>query len=342
MKRTPSMSVPHHLVSILLPVFNDAYTLGRAVRSLQRQTFSQWELLLLNDGSTDSTAELMESASREDPRIRAVHLRHGGIAGALNAGLETVRGAYIARMDADDVSHPQRLALQMDYLEGRPDISAVGCGVRIFPRKPMTEGMRAYEAWMNALITPEQIAGDMFVESPLAHPSIMIRKEVFWEVGGYRSNGPEDYDLLLRLHRKGHRFGKVPRRLFWWMDRSGRTSRISLNYTQEAFRRCKAHHLVRQLGPGKRVVMIGNREAKRLAALLEAGGLRIDGYVDVNPRRVDTQYRGVPVRAYDSLKNRASGSMLLAAVGSRGAREEIRSRLSAFGYREGREFICVG
>ncbi len=336
------MPDPPPFVSILLPVFNDARTLGRAVRSLQRQTYSHWELLLLNDGSTDSTPDLMESASREDPRIRAVHLAHRGIAEALNSGLEEARGDSIARMDADDVSHPWRLALQMDHLESRADISAVGCRVRIFPRKPITDGMQAYETWMNSLITQEQIARDMFVEAALAHPSIMIRKEALLQAGGYRPLGPEDYDLMLRLHRKGHRFEKVSRLLFWWMDRPERTSRVSEHYTREAFRKCKAHHLVRWLGPKTRVLMVGNREAKRLAALLEAEGIRVEGYVDVNPERINTQHRGVPVMGYDDLKDHASGCFFLAAVGTRGAREDIRERLTAMGYRELEDFICVG
>ena len=330
------------LVSILLPVYNDAHYLERAVLSIQRQSLKSWELLLLDDGSMDATPVLVDCLSRSDPRIKAAHLPHRGIAETLNAGLSMARGPFIARMDADDCSHPLRLALQSAWLEERTEICAVGCKVRIFPRNRVTPGMLAYEKWSNSLLAPEEIARDIFVEAPLVHPSVMIRREVLEEVGGYRPRGPEDYDLWLRLHRRGNRFGKVPRTLFWWMDRPRRVTRISPDYKREAFRRCKAGHLARWLGTDSRVMMVGNREAKRLAALLEAEGLRIQGYVDIKPGRISTQYRGVPVMGYESLAKRDPGGMLLAAVGTRGARKEIRRRLTGLGFRELVEFICVG
>ena len=330
------------LVSILLPVYNDARFLKRAVGSIQRQALKNWELLLLDDGSTDTTPDLVDSLCRPDPRIKGVHLSHRGISETLNAGLSMARGPFIARMDADDCSHPLRLALQKAWREERTDLCAVGCKVRIFPRYRVTPGMLAYEKWSNSLVKPGEIASDIFVEAPLVHPSVMIRREVLEDVGGYRSRGPEDYDLWLRLHRRGKRFGKVPRTLFWWMDRPRRATRMSPDYSRDAFRRCKAGHLAHWLGTDSRVMMVGNREAKRMASLLEEEGLRILGYVDIKPGRIDTCYRGVPVMGYERLAKEGPGGMLLAAVGTRGARSEIRRRLTGLGYRELVEFLCVG
>jgi len=335
------MSASYPAISILLPVYNDARYLERAVSSIQRQTFGDWELLLLDDGSTDSSPDLIDSLARPDPRIRPVHLPHRGIAGSLNAGIQRAMGRYVARMDADDFSHVQRLALQKDYLEERADVCAVGCKVRIFPRKKASLGMLAYEAWLNSVVTPEEIAREIFVESPLVHPSVLVRKEVLESVNGYRSDGPEDYDLWLRLHGKGLRFAKVPRVLFWWMDRPDRATRLSPDYSRQAFRRCKCLHLAKYLGKKRQIVLAGNREAKHLAADLEKAGVQVMGYVDVNPKRIGTVWNGKPVVGYEDLPRRYPQCVFLAAVGSWGVRDAIRRQLQSLGYREPDEFLCV-
>ncbi len=335
------MSAFNPSISILLPVYNDSSYLVRAVTSMRRQTCQEWELLLLDDGSTDDSPELIDSLAREEPRIRPVHLPHRGIAATLNAGIERATGRYIARMDADDVSHARRLALQKACLEERPDICAVGCRIRIFPRKEASLGMLAYEGWLNSVVTPEQIAREIFVESPLVHPSVLMRREALEAVEGYRGEGPEDYDLWLRLHARGMRFAKVPKVLFCWMDRPNRVTRRSPSYSREAFRECKARHLAACLGEERKVVLAGNREAKHLAAALEKAGLRVMGYVDVSPKRIGTVWAGKPVVGYEDLSVRYDGCMLLAAVGSWGVRDVIRRRLASLGYREPEEFLCI-
>jgi glycosyltransferase involved in cell wall biosynthesis len=308
---------------------------------MRRQTFRDWELLLLDDGSTDDSPGLIDSLAREDPRIRPVHLPHRGIAASLNAGISRASGRTIARMDADDVSHVRRLALQKACLDEQPDLCAVGCLVRIFPRREATLGMLTYERWLNSLVAPEEIAREIFIESPLVHPSILIRREALEAVGGYRTEGPEDYDLWLRLHARGMQFAKVPEVLFCWMDRPDRVTRRSPNYSREAFRECKARHLAECLGEKREVVLAGNREAKNLAVALERMGLRVMGYVDVNPKRIGTVWDGKPVIGYEDLPVRYGGCMLLAAVGSWGVRDVIRRQLASLGYREPEQFLCV-
>jgi glycosyltransferase involved in cell wall biosynthesis len=308
---------------------------------MRRQTFRDWELLLLDDGSTDGSPDLIDSLASDDPRIRAVHLPHRGIAATLNTGIDRAAATYIARMDADDVSHVQRLALEKAFLDERPEVCVVGCRIRIFPRKEATLGMRTYERWLNSLVTPEEIAREIFIESPLVHPSVLIRREALEAVGGYRGEGPEDYDLWLRLHARGYRFAKVPEMLFLWMDRPDRITRQSPSYSREAFRECKARHLAECLGTDREIVLAGNREAKNLAAALEKAGLRVRGYVDVNPKRIGTVWDGKPVIGYEDLASRCEGCMLLAAVGSWGVRDVIRRQLTSLGYREPEQFLCV-
>lgn len=330
------------LVSVLLPAFNAARFLGTAVASIQRQTLREWELLLLDDGSEDETARLAGAFAHRDPRIRVFRFSHRGIAQTLNEGLALARGAFIARMDADDVSHTLRLSLQREFLERNPSVSAVGSLVRLFPRARVPQGMLEYERWVNALVTPEEIGREIFVDAPLVHPSVMIRREDLESVGGYRFDGPEDFDLWLRLHLAGKRFAKIPEVLLFWRERTDRATRLGSDYSREAFRRCRANHLAEWIGPARSVLVAGNREAKRLGRLLEDRGMRIRAFVDLDPDRIGRRVGGIPVIGYDEVgSGQYAGAILLAAVGSRGAREEIRKRLLARGCRESRDFVCV-
>ena len=101
-------------VSVLMPAYNAAGTIGQAAISLQRQTLADFEVVAVDDGSTDGTGEILDELSSADPRIRPIHLPHSGLIPALNAGIEACPGDLIARMDADDICHPERLRMQVE------------------------------------------------------------------------------------------------------------------------------------------------------------------------------------------------------------------------------------
>jgi glycosyltransferase involved in cell wall biosynthesis len=119
-------------VSILLPAYEAADTLPAALRSLQRQSERRWECLLVDDGSRDRTRAIAEEAAHADERIRVLAISHGGIVAALEAGIDRCRAPFVARMDADDVAHHDRLAAQLRALAADPTLAAVGCHVRFF------------------------------------------------------------------------------------------------------------------------------------------------------------------------------------------------------------------
>jgi len=195
---------------VLLPARNAADTLPAALRSLGRQTFRDWECVVVDDGSADETAAVAGAA---DPRLTVVSNPSSGLVGALTHGLGLCRAEYVARMDADDVMRRDRLARQVAALDGAPHLAGVGGHVRFFPRTGMTDGLRAYERWLNGIDSPERVRAEAFVECPVAHPTLMLRRSVL-SAFGYRARGwPEDYDLVLRLLAAGHEIGIVPRRL---------------------------------------------------------------------------------------------------------------------------------
>lgn len=181
-------------VSIGMPVYNCAATLGLALRSILSQTFCDWELLLIDDGSMDNTVDLARTHSDQRIRVFADGL-HQGLAARLNQAIGLGRGKYFARMDGDDVSYPERLALQVEYLEQHPEIDLLGGGILIFGAGGQVLGTR------ESRITHEDICRRPWAGFYLAHPTWMGQMEWFRK-HLYRSEAVrcEDQDLLLRTY----------------------------------------------------------------------------------------------------------------------------------------------
>ncbi|BCS55514.1 glycosyltransferase [Geobacter sp. SVR] len=331
------------LVSILMPVRNEARYLQAALSSLFRQTLPQWELIAIDDGSTDATPEILAEAASADPRVRVLRLPGNGLVTALNAGLEVCRATLVARMDGDDICHPQRLARQIAFLDAHPDVGLVACGFRHFPRSTLKQGMIGYETWQNGLADHDLIMRDRFVESPFVHPSVMIRRSLLVQAGGYRASGwAEDYDLWLRLAEMGTRFARLHLPLFFWRDHPERATRTLDDYSVSAFRSCKAHYLLRSYLSGSDSVIIAGAglEGRAWQRLLEMHGVRTSCWLDVDPRKVGRTLHGAPVVSPHDMP-RTNGLRMIVAIGVRGAREQFRALGATLGLREGLDFVCV-
>jgi len=330
-------------VSVLLPVFNGAETLAAALRSIVWQTLSEWELVLVDDGSLDESLALARSAAARDPRIRVLAQPHQGLVASLQAGLAQCRGDLVARMDADDISHPDRLARQVLFLEGHPEIAVVGSRVRIFPVRTRTEGMARYESWLNSLVDPDAMERDLLVESPLVHPSVVFRRSTIQAAGGYReSRGPEDYDLWLRLHERGVRFGKVPEVLLFWRDAPLRVTRTDPRCGRERFREMKLDFLLRTRLAGVDPFMLwgAGPNGKALARELKARGRPARAFIDSHPARRGQEIAGLLVLGPEQVPPPGQ-FLLLSTVGHARARAQIRAHLQERGHREGQDFLCL-
>lgn len=329
-----------------MPVRNAAESVEVAVGSLLAQTFSDFEVVAVDDGSTDSTPAAIEKLAARDRRVRLLRSPGRGIVAALNAGLSAARGPLIARMDADDASHPERFARQVAWLEQHPDLGVVGSLVAFGGDAQARAGYALHVDWLNQVVTAEQIRLHRFIEAPLAHPSVLFRRELVDCHGGYRDGlFPEDYELWLRWLEAGVRMAKVPEVLLTWNDPPERLSRNDARYDLEAFYRCKAPYLARWLatsmGDGRRLLVWGaGRPTRRRAELLTEFGARIEGYVDIDARKIGRRFRGRQVIGPAEVP--APGqAFILGYVAKRGARELIQERLGARGYREGRDFLLA-
>ena len=285
-------------ISVLMPVRDAAATLDEAVRSVRAQSLESWELIAVDDGSRDRSIAILQGHAADDGRIRVLRQERAGIAVALERGRLEGRAPLLARMDADDRAHPQRLRAQVSFLNARPECAPCGTHVQYFPRLIVREGARRYEGWLNSLRTPDDLARDLSIECPLAHPSIAMRATALDQVGGYQDHGwPEDYDLVLRFWSEGLGLGVIPRVLHYWREGAGRLSRSDPRYGPDAFRQAKLHFLSRTLlreraglvvwGAGPLGKAFG-REALRRSIPLRA-------FVDLNPKKIGQEIHGARV-----------------------------------------------
>ncbi|MBG0777470.1 MAG: glycosyltransferase [Desulfovibrionaceae bacterium] len=342
---TISPSAPPPAVSVLLPAHNAAATLPRALDSLLAQTLADFEIVAVDDGSTDATGDVLAAYAARDGRVHPLAISHGGIVAALEAGRAACRGRYVARMDADDVSLPGRLAAHVAHLDARPDLGLSACRVR-FGGDGAAGGYARYVRWTNTLLAPGAIAAARFRESPLAHPSVCFRAEVARVHGGYRDGDfPEDYELWLRWLDAGVRMEKLPEELLVWNDPPGRLSRTHPRYSVENFYRLKALWLARWLAAHNPhhpdVIVVGSgRTTRKRAELLTAHGVRIAAYVDVDPRKIGTVIHGRPVLSRAETPG-PEAAFVLSYVASHGAGRDIAAFLRSLGFVEGVHFLLA-
>jgi len=194
-------------ISVLLPVYNAAKFVEAAVLSVLAQSFSDFELIIIDDGSTDGSGPLLQALAATDKRIRLVQRENRGLIATLNEGIALAKAPLLARMDADDVSLPERLAIQVSRMRVEPDLVALGGGIQY---------MDAAGRLGRAVPYPSGKAVDeaLLWGAPLAHPAVMLRTHAVREAGGYPALFPhaEDYALWLRLRENG-RIDNVPQTL---------------------------------------------------------------------------------------------------------------------------------
>jgi len=328
-------------VSVLLPFRDAGATLGSAVASMLGQTFGDFELLVIDDGSRDGSERCLEGFP--DRRLRLLPNRGpAGIVGALEYGRSQASGRWIARMDADDLSLPSRLARQLEHGSAHPERGVVACGAALIDA--VGPGMARYVEWVNRLVDPRAIADARFVECPLIHPTAMVRSEWLERVGGWRDAGwAEDHDLWLRLLDAGCAFGRVPEVLLEWRDSASRLTRSDPRYGESARMRMRAHFLGRLERVRRQGVVIAGAGpvGKSLSRALAGEGIPLRGFFEVNPRRIGERIHGVEVAGPDEFPTRWREAVLLGAVGIPGGRDRVRALALDHGRVEGEDFWSV-
>lgn len=182
-------------ISLVMPVRDGARWLGEAICSVQAQTLADFELIIIDDGSKDDSPLIIETIAQGDSRVRAIRQERLGLVAALNRGLSEARGKFIARLDADDLAHPQRLRHQSEYLDSHPEIGLLGTWAVQIDEQGSSIG------FLKPPTRPEKLAPLLARMNPFVHSSIMVRDTALKKVGLYRPafEGAEDYDLWMRI-----------------------------------------------------------------------------------------------------------------------------------------------
>jgi len=205
-------------LSVILTVYNGEYFISKAIESILTQTFRDFELIVINDGSTDMTSEIIQSYS--DPRIIYIqNEKNCGIAKSLNKGLSVARGRYIAIMDADDISMPERFSKQFEFLENHPEIGVCGTWINLIDKKGNLIGKKRYPVSSNV------ISCFLLFYCCIANPTTMYRKKIITDIGNYNTDfiAAMDYDLWTRII--GHYdFSNIPEFLLNYRIHGGNIS----------------------------------------------------------------------------------------------------------------------
>lgn len=190
-------------VSVLMPVYNAGRFLADAVRSILGQTYKDFELIIVDDGSTDATADILSDVAKKDLRVRLIRNESNlGIVQALNKGLSICQGEYVVRMDADDISASNRLSKQIAVMENEPEISVLGASVSYIDAEGKSLGV----------VRESRVDKSLLYANPLLHPTVVIRKKALDKIGARYEDKylyAEDYFLWLRLSKEG-KIGTIP------------------------------------------------------------------------------------------------------------------------------------
>ena len=232
-------------VSVLMSVYNpkNSRHLFQAVRSIISQTFTDWEMILYDDGSAKTYGSMIRKAASMDQRIRYIREeKNKGLAHALNAGLALAKGKYIARMDSDDISKPERLRKLYDFLECHSEYQWAGSN---------TELINSDGRWGARKMPEIPAAKDFLGYSPYIHPSVMFRREVLLSCGGYKEiRRGEDYELFMRLHSQGMQGYNLQENLFQYREDADTYGHRKYRYQiEEVGIRCRGFQRLGVLNP---------------------------------------------------------------------------------------------
>jgi len=330
------------IVSVVLPFYNAEKTISRAIESIINQTFFDFEFILVDNNSTDNSRQIAETFEMQDDRICLLDEQRQGVSYACNWAIKHARGKYVARMDADDYSLPDRLKKQVAFLDDSKGTDLVATKVEHISVLP-SEGMSRFVDWSNRLCSEDQIFLKRFIEQPLITPSLMWRNGIGKQTRFFTHNTevPEDYYTILELLHSGHKIGKIDEVLHHWHDSDNRLTRTNSRYTVDAFNKAKCEFIMKWLSEnvskGRKISVWGaGKSSRKRSDLLMEMGVEVESYIDL---RENTQ-KEPPVIFYKHFEKYFS-NFILTNVTNWGARDKISQFLCSKGLKEGVDYLHI-
>lgn len=314
-------------VSILMPVRNAMPYLSDCLTSIAEQTFNNWELIAVNDHSSDSSEAILKEFALRDSRVKLLNNRGKGIIEALRSAYLESDGELIHRMDADDIM-PNR---KLETLVGLWQKGSVVTGkVKYFSDDWLVGlGFQNYESWINGLMDKSDLWADLYMECPIPSPAWLIHRDDMNRIGGFDCDLlPEDYDLCFRMYASGLNVVCSKEIVHYWRDSQNRTSRKNEIYFPMSYYPLKVHYFLELEAKDAPLILWGAGKKGKLIARLLLDQKRNFTWMTDNPKKVGVEIAGKVVEAVDN--QRLIGSKTILAVASPDDKTDIQARLDAW------------
>ncbi len=287
-------------ISIILPFKNAEPWLKETIASIVEQTFNDWELICINDHSTDNGAQVIHSF--KDSRIQVVQNEGIGIIKALQLGLKTSKGVFISRMDADDLMPLNRLQLMYGRIIDTPKKTIVTGKVKYFAEGKLSEGFLNYQNWVNERIDNQDHYKHIYRECVVASPNWVTRKQDLIESNLFdKLNYPEDYDLVFHWFENNFAIESLSEVTLLWRDHPTRTSKNSDTYNQEALFQLKINWFVRIMNKDQSLALLGaGTKGKLSMEVLQSKKVNATWY-DLNYKNFNVPILGETIQDYNQI-----------------------------------------
>lgn len=317
------------LISIITPFKNTAAYLPDCINSIINQTYTNWELVIIDDGSTDNSYEIVNAFAENDNRITLLKNNGSGIIDALQLAFKHSNGDFITRMDSDDIMTPDKLeVLATSLITHGENHVAIGL-VAYFSETGVGEGYKSYETWLNNLTKTGDNYSEIYKECVIPSPCWMVYRNDFIACDAFNPNRyPEDYDLTFRFYK--HNFKCIPCNvvLHHWRDYSTRTSRTHIHYAQNHFTDLKLRHFLEiDYNPEKTLIIWGaGTKGKLMASILLEKNIPFEWICD-NPKKIGKAIYGKTLRDFKTL-SKLNNTQSLVTVANKQAQKEIKAYLT--------------
>ncbi|WP_460219015.1 glycosyltransferase family 2 protein [Psychroserpens sp. MEBiC05023] len=293
------------LISILIPFKNTELYLTECLNSIIDQDYQNWELLIVDDHSTDNSYSIVNAFAENDKRIKVFKNNKYGIIEALRLAYFESSGNYITRMDSDDIMHPKKLSTMLkDLKRYGPEHIALGL-VKYFSAKGIGDGYAKYESWLNNLTRQGLNYSEIYKECVIPSPSWMLHRDDLKAIGGFMPNRyPEDYDLTFRCYK--HQIKCIPSQsvLHYWRDYSTRASRIDEHYAENHFLELKLDYFLELDFDTSRPLTVwgAGQKGKKVATLLKEKNVKFTWICD-NPKKIGKHIYDELLYSFEHLQN---------------------------------------
>lgn len=316
------------LVSILIPYKNTAQYLKACLASILNQEYTNWEVIAINDHSTDTSYDLVNAFSLSDSRIKTYLNSGTGIIEALRTAYAKSKGVFITRMDSDDLMSPNRIGhMAKDLVDKGKGCLSVG-QVRYFSERGISNGYERYEQWLNGLTVKGVNFSEIYKECVIPSPCWMAHRSDFDLCGAFEPNRyPEDYDLAFRFYALGLQIIPCKEVLLLWRDYDSRTSRTSAHYAQNYFLDIKLHYFLKlHLDKNKTLVVWGaGAKGKEIAQMLTDASQDFIWICD-NPKKIGKEIYGHIMQPFQHLDSIAYFQAII-TVANEDAQKDITAYL---------------